>query len=59
MDFLCFIQVLGYIYILKNHFIISILGLITNLDWASIPEKSRGLGVIILRHREQPAWTAG
>jgi hypothetical protein len=29
------------------------------LDWASIPGKSRGLGVTFLRHRKQFMWTAG
>jgi hypothetical protein len=29
------------------------------LDWASIPGRSRGLGVTFLRHRVQQPWTAG
>jgi hypothetical protein len=50
MNFLCVIEVLALIYIIKTYFLIHF---ITPLDWASFSRKPRGLEVIILRHTEQ------
>jgi hypothetical protein len=48
MNFLWNKQVLGFIFILKNPISNSFNQLNSVLDWASIPGKFRGLGVIIL-----------
>jgi hypothetical protein len=39
---------------IKNPFSNSFIQFKIALDWASNPEKPRGLGVIILRHRDNP-----
>jgi hypothetical protein len=59
MNFLWIIQVLGFIFILKNSISNSFYQFNSVLDWASFSRECRGYGVKFVRLRKQKRGTVG